>query len=703
MAPVIPKWKISRTLQEGTQKKPFWAYKYNKNHIPASKQQTDKPQTDKPVESKHRGQKRHIAEADKGAEEENQQPKKQISESNMSRNEETMAGGSTQPMDQDPEISPVVRNPRSIGVGQGGPKGAAAGLRGSVQWPDGESFKRHIVDQPYHKSYWFRINSEGLKYKTVNTNGRNFTSYKIPVFEWRIDKLAMYLSAEQITKIVNECTDATVLECKVEIYNRTATLPFQVNSTNASLANNNVGVYIFQLREDVNKYRVGAHVGYDSLVSQRVWGKHISELPVSADFSTANMGELGAEFITKDWPHQFEWQAIHDMTVGIYTTENNIQYNENMFPYRNYCTNYRNATFEEGLYATHYYKPKDGTIHNVSKNTDWLCTYEADSIWYTSSRQMPTSGKNGLYTNNSINNRPLQNLKGNNMSAQGLTNYESFLHPSQRLSFATLDLASMLIGRNNKPEDVPCVSIGIDPLYTGELFNKQGEHINSKVVVEVRFSCIIKETRSTSYRHPWGGTLVQPDTKFPKFTRKLNHVVGDTPETVQQSNATSIVGAYSDMQYVQNNRTREGPIIDLSYRNISGNQPALTKISHYLHRDDEKSNYNLRSREQKIVQKDLKRHKRRKQHFSSQEYDDYRTENDTSDQGTSQSNNIQKAESSTSQPDQSVLETEAFKKLSSADQKINKLQPLPLLYATKIANGKRIQVATADPNPYYTG
>nr|QHA33822.1 hypothetical protein [Atrato Denso-like virus] len=694
MAPVIPKWQIARTLQEGTQRKPFWAYKYNKNRIPANNQQTDKP-----TESEPRGQKRNIEETDKGTEGQANQSKKQTSQNNMSRNEETVAGGGSQPMDQDPEVGASSRVPRSIGTGLGGPKGAAAGLRGSVQWPDGEPYHRHVVDQTYTKNYWFRINSEGIKYKSTHTNGRNITSVKIPVYEFRIDKIAMYLSAEQISKILNECTDATVLECTVEIYNRTATLPFQINSTNSSLANNNVGVYIFQLREDINKYRVGNHTGYDSLISQRVWGKHLSELPVSADFSTMNLGELGAEFITKDWTHQFEFQSIHDMTSGLYTTENNIQYNENMFPYRNYCVNYRNATFEEGLYSKTTYKPQDGTIHNVSKNTDWMATYDSDGIVFNSGRQLPTSGRNGVYVNNTFQNRPLQNIKGVDQSNQGLDDYETFLHPSQRLAYTNYEMAAITIGRNNKTEDIPCVSIGIDPLYTGELANKQGEHVNAKVVIEARFKCVIRETRSTSYRHPWGGSLVQPDTKFPKFTKKINHL-NPVPTTMQYQNSTNFVPPYSNIQVDTSMKTRQGPSIDLSYNNYSNNPRALNKIRHYLHRDGPKHNYNLRSKEVRVVEKDLKKHKRLKQHFSTTEYDEAKTENED----TTQSNIIQKIQGITPQADEPVVvETEAFRNLTLADQKSNKLQPNPLLYVSKIVNGKKTFIATTDPNPYYKG
>lgn len=693
MAPVVPHWKIARTLQEGTQKKPWWAYKFNNKNrqIPAQKKNTGNT-----AEPERRGQKRPHEETEESTTEEGNQTTEQASEqSTMSRNEEAVAGGSAEPMDQDPEVSPNVRNPRSAGLGMGGPKGGSAGIRGSVRWPDGESPERHIIDKTYSKKYWFRINSQGISAKTSRTNGRHVTFVKFPIFEFRIDKLAMYCSAEQIAKILNECTDATVLHCECEIYTRTATLPFQINATNSSLANNNVGVYVMQLKEDINKYRTGNHDGYDSLVSQRVWGKHLSELPPSIEYSESEMGQLGAEFITKDWPHQFQFLHIHDMPTGIYTTENNIQYNENLFPWRNFCHNYRNATFEEGLYSTTVYKPKDGTIHNVSKQTDWMLSFEANGAPYNSNRQLPTVGKNGTLISGGINNRPLQNLKGVNEMTTGLADEESFLHPSQRLNLTNFDAASLIIGRHNKPEEVPCVSIGIDPLYTGELINLQSEHINAKVVLEVRFKCVIRETRDTSYRHPWGGSLVQPDSKFPKFVKKVNRNESGIPYTMQQMNGNAVIGSYNDIQTIANNRLREGPILDLSYRNITGNPERFTKIRHYLHKNDEKMHsYNLRSKEYRVIQKDLKKHKRRSEHTSSTTYDSTKVSNEEDSNNTI-------TQTQGDQPIVPVVETEFFKKLSKEEQEYNKKQPNTNIYILKVVANKKHFIQTNESNPYY--
>lgn len=612
----VEPWRVSRTLQEDTQRKPFWSYKYNYNRNLLDTQGGEKRKKSDEGPSKkvatEPGTNNKAQDPQEGTSKQNQQ-QQQVEKQGMSNRQDQqneVASGGAEPMDQDAPANPNNRVKRSAG-GFGAGSGGQAGLRGTVQWPDGERSSRHVVYQPYKKNYFFRVNSQGLKYKSVISQGRSYTAHQFPVFEFKIDNLAMYLSKEQIAKIFQECNDAEVVECSMEIYTRTATLPFITNQTTTSLGNNNVGVYICQWKEDINKYRTGIHEGYGSLVGERVWGKHLSQLQITSDYDQNNLGQLGAEFVTKDWPHTFTFEAVHGSTSGNITTENAIQYNDNMFPWRDFLCNYRNATFDEGLYATHVWKPKDGTIHNVSKNTDWLHSSDPDGLQFGHFKQLFLTGKNGVYTTGYSQNRPLQNILGNMPGNNVLSNFETYVHPSERLKFVDTLIQSLEIGRNNDVEDIPVVSIGIDPLYSGELRNQQSAHIDAKVVLELRCKLIMKETRSTSYQHPWGGSLVQPDTKFPKMVTKFNDNT-PVPNTRQQQFSNERCSNYSRIKSLKNHQVRKGPVLDLYYRDEINN-PEVRKYRHYhhdVHKGDAKkgNSYNLRSRVVEIVEKETEKY-----------------------------------------------------------------------------------------------
>ncbi|XP_037932857.1 uncharacterized protein LOC119667626 [Teleopsis dalmanni] len=115
--------------------------------------------------------------------------------------------------------------------------------------------------------------------------------------------LGFCLSKDEISMLIG-ATTARVKNIGVEIHHKTAVLTFETQSSNTNVGNNNIGVYLCHLAEDIGLKCFGQTAENNSIVENIFWGKHGSRLE-----STEWRDELGSEYITKNYDHRFQYYS----------------------------------------------------------------------------------------------------------------------------------------------------------------------------------------------------------------------------------------------------------------------------------------------------------------------------------------------------------------------------------------------------------
>lgn len=499
---------VRLTLQEGTQKKPWWSYKYNKskknkNPIPGKRKEPE------PVPSTSR----EGEQSNKRAREDSPISEITFDDSNV---DDTMSGNNNNNdesnMDTDAGITTgaagVSQQPVSgYSPGVGGPK-PAAGVRGTVQFPPGHRIKKNVNIQTYTQQYKFRIRSSLMEYATTGVAPQTQTwRVRFPYHDLPVSVLGFYLQKEEILKIIDECTHAKILNCKVKVYAKQAQLPFVTGQTITGIANNNIGYYLNKIDPIFGKYRQGILDQYD-FIEENCWGKHIAELPAAPDFTPANLGELGATHVTRNLDQRFVYVGVTNATsIG---TDNTFNYLEQIPPIEKYIEKRWNASFNEGLFCEWEYQPRDGLFHQRGKISDKIIPYNNDS-YYNKIRDPYTMF--GKATNNTAN--------WKNLSIAG-AQAENSTGTLQNIAYVTeqMPLAANPVDYNiewDGFEGVPPLILGLQPIVTGTIGTTQGDLVDCQLELEIHTEIQIEELRGTSYMMRFGGSLVQPDPAYGTF------------------------------------------------------------------------------------------------------------------------------------------------------------------------------------------
>nr|QHA33816.1 hypothetical protein [Atrato Denso-like virus 1] len=571
------KKKIALTLQEQSSKKPHWAYKLGKKRSQAGGpgKSTEEPPDKRGVPAE--GGTSSAGSTEAMAEEGVANPDAMDTDDVHSRTRRSTTGGTTS-------------------------SSSASGLRGTVQWPDGLPLAESKQEQSYHRDYTFRLSSAPIQYKTLSgTNGVG-TVVKFPVFEFPYWSSGFCLSEEELGKILQETTKATVKSIAVKIYCKTATLPFATNVSTAGIGNNNIGVQIMQFRKDINKYRKGRYIFADDIMN-KCWGGHLSSLNVSNDWSE-DMHTLGAECVTRNWDSRFEFDHEHSGTPLWNDGGNGNTYSDHLFPWRQFCTNFRNATFEEGLYDEFIFKPNKGTFHCQTRISDNMSL--DDGNIGLCKRTFPT-----VYNNQTKNSKvvPPYQIGGYAIGKEWVTTDTCYKIPSSRFQYTKTGAATIPFDDCDLAE-IPCLSIGIDPIYNGDIATLKGKLVNVNLDVRVQVVTIIEEVRGTNYQFRFGGNLVQKDPKF-GIWRNMYMTVGSGQHYHNIiTHNTNNINTYSKMARVENQKEKSGDQmkIDLSYNGAFRSRPLYKENDyiedHYVEATADTTSkgmkYNLRQRKFKL-------------------------------------------------------------------------------------------------------
>lgn len=585
------KKRIALTLQEHTSGRPHWAWKLGRKRTNPG--EPEEPAGDDYNPGEEPARKLYGTDPD--------QARAQPGTSGQSGSSSAMADeGIANPEAMD--TSQIHSRTKRSAAGGSASSGAQSGLRGTVKWPDGLPIPESRKEQPYHRDYSFRLSSDGISYKTVSDTNGTGTWVKFPVFEFPFWSAGFCLSEEELAKILEECTSATTKSITVKIFAKTATLPFATNVSTSGIGNNNVGVQIMQFRKDINKYRKGKYIFADD-VMKKCWGSHLSSLDPSTGDYSEEMAALGAECVTRNWNSKFEFWHEHS-GKNVWNGANTNTYSDHLFPWRQFLTNFRNATFEEGEYDTFTYIPQNGTFHCQTRVSDNLAP-ESGTIGFSAHK---TPSDFFTHKTNNVKVVPPRPMAGRWYTDDNLNTETLYRVPSSRLQYTKTGAATLSLDDTDL-EDIPTFSIGIDPIYNGDIATLKGKLVNVNVDIRVQVVTIIEEVRGTNYQHRYGGNIVQKDPKFGKWRvqQQIQHPVTPAAPHILVHNTNTICN-YSGLKRQEDVLEKVGDQmkVDLSYnRFYRAREPfkANQYVEDYVAQVSETNKnlkYNLRKRKYKL-------------------------------------------------------------------------------------------------------
>lgn len=504
-------------FQEGTQKRPWYSYKYNKKN---KSNPTDK----RPAEDPQEG-------TSKKSRDQEQPPEEEEEESLHTSDFDSPDTPMSQKEIPSPMETQAAQEDTAIGVGANSVGGAgggnrAGGIRGTVKMPGGTPINANDMISTYTKDYTFRIRSGLIEYKTTSANGvdtetTTSVEMKFPYHHIPVNMLGFFLTKEEIQKIFDECTTATILEVEVDVYNHQAQLPFITGATTSTIANNNVGIYLTKIHDSLYKTWPWRIPDQGALILNRCWGTHINNLPASTTYTSVGLGVLAADTVIKDLDNRAEiihWQKPTNIRFG--TTTINLQtYFEPAVPINRYKQKRINASFNEGLFWSYKYQPVDGKVHalcvngcnftpaNTNSEHNIQCQYSC-KISESSLNQASTAATFKPFTNPSFG------------ATSQLTPQTSHTYLWPQADYG-MPFDQIPIEWNNGNNLQPTLVLGIEPLVTGDLGEQQGTLVDSQILLDIKCKIKIKETRGVNYMTRFGGSIVQPDAHRPVMREAL--------------------------------------------------------------------------------------------------------------------------------------------------------------------------------------
>ncbi len=280
------------------------------------------------------------------------------------------------------------RATRSVG-GSMSASSNGGGLRGTAILPRGIRQEGMRSIRKFRKQYLLRLQNEvveiGHKYEPVftasnsstitATNGSNYGSFgtiRYPYHDLPVHYLGFYLTKEEINSL-RYYSEARVINCQVDVYNKTGVLNFETGSSLSSIGNNNVGIYLVELSKDIGRKRTGTIPDQAILIDEVFWGERQATIAKeNREFTSAEVARLGARYVRRTLNNKFEYWTPMNQSMDPAYTEDTYMQNDNfnynvpgIVPYfnvNNFIEKRINASMNEGHFTSWSYKPKDGLV-----------------------------------------------------------------------------------------------------------------------------------------------------------------------------------------------------------------------------------------------------------------------------------------------------------------------------------------------------
>lgn len=408
----------------------------------------------------------------------------------------------------------------SAGGGKSG-GGSASGVRGMVElWGNNRQAGQKDI-RVYKKQYHFRLINGTVETAAVNGHTSSSTgAIRYPFHDIPVHLLGFYLSQAEIHQL-SQYTEVKVLDTSCNVYNKTGCLNFETASSISSIGNNNVGIYMCQLDPSINKKRTGRLPSQQIMIQERCWGNPYLKTAQSNTFQTDN-AHLGAQYVRRRLDNKFEYTYMNIPDIWPYTSNSHTAIpfpagkNLPFFNPLSFVVKRKNVSFDEGLFTTWSYKPKDGLIFGQYVNT-WNAVNNAFANTYSLyKRNIPLVETHQEMSSSGVWQPPANpsgtsvehNAKGFNVEAMTMNRYLNYT--PDYYSYMTID--NEMLNGTHRP---PVLVIGIEPLVT-EL-NEKWEAVNAYVDITIDTFCTIELTQGVDYINSNTRSTIVPNYMFPRY------------------------------------------------------------------------------------------------------------------------------------------------------------------------------------------
>lgn len=480
------KKRYALTKQEFTQNKPWWAYKYRKPSIIAGE------------------------------------------EPDAKKLKQTVEGESSimDPMDIGiGEADNVVRDARNITSASGGAAGnnSGGGMRGQAVLPSGFPQPVHTQERLYTKQYRWRIKTASIDARRRGHDGNYHFGFRYPYYDFPVDLLGFYLSDTEIEEL-KRFTSATVTHCKVDTYSETAIMPFHTNTSNSSVANNNIGIKMAVLG-DVSKLRTGGFgaTGASDVIRDKCWGSNLQNLNLTAEYSTL-LGDMSSQDVIRNYDLRFEYMCADSTTTRPMEDIHKLTWGrEQVFPIQRFIKERINVSINEGPMNTWEYSPRMGLVAgNFMYDSKFFFpgpTVPQDNLMFLNFQNRAGFAMEQWNAAPNLNIDPQPRNIGGNQTIVGPSYTTNLPYTQQFMNYkrfynAYINIDEPFVYHNGQwgSAQVPNLTFGLEPI-----LNSDNSMADGYCVITMNVSCSITLTQGTTYAYSNNNQTALPDTQFPGF------------------------------------------------------------------------------------------------------------------------------------------------------------------------------------------
>lgn len=403
---------------------------------------------------------------------------------NATSSTKSVAGTTSSSMDIDMDLAQNDQA-RMGGGGSGGSSGVDA-ARGIAALPTGIRDPIHAGSRAFTKQYVIRIFNDSVEYRSQSGSGiqPKLKFVRWPFHDIPVELVNFYLSIDEM-RWLTQFSEVRGGLCRIRVSNRTAVMPFETNSSVTTVGNNNVGVHLCQIDPTVGSLRIG-HLPDPLSLLTSLHGTHLGNFPDSDKWSQT-VKDLGAQFITRNYDHRFEYASLTNNYVHRDAVKPPLPttiYEENCFPLRDFIIKRINASMNEGLFTEWEHDYSDAILFGRANNWAPSGQLKPTSEHFN---KVPVSGYSKAANYLDANFAPGVFAGSNTALSDSTEPYRSFWSDVSSNWYSKY----MFYNNPESHKDVPALIIGMDTLMSNTTYTSASTLVNTYIELTLDVECTV--------------------------------------------------------------------------------------------------------------------------------------------------------------------------------------------------------------------
>lgn len=406
---------------------------------------------------------------------------------------------------------------------------AQGGMRGQAPLPPGIRQGKTTYTRTFTRQYNWRIFNQLAEYRTPTIGGVSYNAYVPPFHDIPCDLLAFYLNFADIQRLRSK-TKVVGKSYRVSVSNHTAIITYETNASGTQIGNNNLGVTMAVLDDNIHKYRTGRAVtsAQGDLVQNLCWGIDANSLPATNTLSSALQG-LSSQYITRNFNNRYEYLTpranVTRLHNGLAPQITPMQF----FNVNRFIKKRVNVSMQEGVIAEWSHTPTNGLLF---------------------ARNLGTYAPGGLDTNAFCTAHEPVAVRGIvNSSSTGMQNQVAGAAPTAAFNIVgnfyndvfenesnvlRINIESNFNGQvnTNKPA---VLTLGLEPQIAINTDNSPAVAIPLHVDLIITAECVLEITEGTDYCDANYGRLEEMEWKFPNYRTYRTDATTGEPTIIQNA------------------------------------------------------------------------------------------------------------------------------------------------------------------------